>query len=154
LSLLIIKKRMQMKYSKKTNIFTPDESKAIPYDYYDRVIQEQCEIQQYILTKPLDRPKTSVWTILIIIFLYSATAFFLSLATIYIFRIRNSITLTYLFFFLLGFIIIAKFLTIKLVECYQHYAKEEIRRRCLCKPTCSEYALAVLKKIYINSCIV
>ena len=32
------------------------------------------------------------------------------------------------------------------VECYQHYAPQEYRRLCLCKPTCSEYALLVLKE--------
>ena len=47
---------------------------------------------------------------------------------------------------ILLFFLIAKHLCIKLVECYQHYAKEETRRKCLCMPTCSEYAIAVLKK--------
>ena len=35
---------------------------------------------------------------------------------------------------------------IKVVECYQHYAKEETRRNCLCIPSCSEYAILCLKK--------
>ena len=32
------------------------------------------------------------------------------------------------------------------VLCYQHYAPETVRRSCLCKPTCSEYAILVLKR--------
>ena len=39
-----------------------------------------------------------------------------------------------------------RFLGIKAVECYQHYAKEETRRKCLCVPSCSEYAILCLKK--------
>ena len=39
-----------------------------------------------------------------------------------------------------------RFLGIKAVECYQHYASEETRRRCLCVPSCSEYAILCLKK--------
>ena len=39
-----------------------------------------------------------------------------------------------------------RFLGIKAVECYQHYAFEETRRRCLCVPSCSEYAILCLKK--------
>lgn len=31
------------------------------------------------------------------------------------------------------------------VKCYQHYAKEETRRRCQCIPSCSEYAIMTLK---------
>ncbi|MDO4363209.1 MAG: membrane protein insertion efficiency factor YidD [Clostridia bacterium] len=32
------------------------------------------------------------------------------------------------------------------IKLYQHYAPEEIRRRCLFKPTCSEYAILAIKK--------
>lgn len=39
-----------------------------------------------------------------------------------------------------------RFLGIKAVECYQHYASKETRRRCLCVPSCSEYAILCLKK--------
>ena len=43
-------------------------------------------------------------------------------------------------------LILLRFLLIKIIECYQHYAKEELRRFCMCMPSCSEYAIAVLKK--------
>lgn len=32
------------------------------------------------------------------------------------------------------------------VELYQHYASEEMRRRCMLMPTCSEYALLAFRK--------
>ena len=39
-----------------------------------------------------------------------------------------------------------RLIAIKAVECYQHYASEETRRRCMCVPSCSEYAILCLKK--------
>ena len=39
-----------------------------------------------------------------------------------------------------------RFLGIKIVECYQHYAQETTRRRCKCIPSCSEYAILCFKK--------
>ena len=33
-----------------------------------------------------------------------------------------------------------------LIELYQHYAPEDLRRRCKCTPSCSEYAILALKK--------
>ncbi|KAA5217934.1 membrane protein insertion efficiency factor YidD [Bacteroides finegoldii] len=35
---------------------------------------------------------------------------------------------------------------IGIVKLYQRYAPEETRRKCLYKPTCSEYAILALKK--------
>ncbi len=47
-----------------------------------------------------------------------------------------------------------RFLGIKFVECYQHYSKEETRRRCLCVPSCSEYAILCFKKhLFIHALI-
>jgi len=39
-----------------------------------------------------------------------------------------------------------RFYGVKLIECYQHYAKTETRRRCRCVPSCSEYAILCLKR--------
>jgi putative component of membrane protein insertase Oxa1/YidC/SpoIIIJ protein YidD len=32
------------------------------------------------------------------------------------------------------------------IELYQHYAPDEVRRRCMLMPSCSEYAILALKK--------
>lgn len=37
---------------------------------------------------------------------------------------------------------------ITLVELYQRYASEYVRRQCSCQPSCSEYAILALKKYY------
>ena len=39
-----------------------------------------------------------------------------------------------------------KYMAIGAVKLYQHYAPEEIRRRCLFMPTCSEYAILAIRK--------
>ena len=52
----------------------------------------------------------------------------------------------YLICYLVIDLLLLRLLLIKIVRCYQHYAKEELRRFCMCMPSCSEYAVAVLKK--------
>jgi len=50
---------------------------------------------------------------------------------------------------LTGGIIILVFMRkilIHLIELYQHYAPEDVRRKCMCKPTCSEYAILSIRK--------
>ena len=39
-----------------------------------------------------------------------------------------------------------KYAVIGTIKLYQHYAPEEIRRRCLFMPTCSEYAILAIQK--------
>lgn len=42
--------------------------------------------------------------------------------------------------------LVRKKAVISAVHLYQHYAPEHVRRRCLCKPTCSEYAILAVQK--------
>ena len=39
-----------------------------------------------------------------------------------------------------------KYTVIGIIKLYQHYAPEEIRRRCVFMPTCSEYAILAIRK--------
>lgn len=43
-------------------------------------------------------------------------------------------------------LLFSRFILIKLIELYQHYAPEEVRRKCMLKPTCSEYAIIAIRK--------
>ncbi len=43
-------------------------------------------------------------------------------------------------------IFFSKYALIGMIKLYQHYAPEEIRRRCLFMPTCSEYAILAIQK--------
>lgn len=42
--------------------------------------------------------------------------------------------------------VLGRWFALLAIGLYQHYAPEEVRRRCLLKPTCSEYAAAVIKR--------
>ena len=114
--------------------------------HYKKLIAEQEEAENYVLKKPLQRPKTNAFTLLFIGALYLVSAFLIAFLTIKSLKINDGKVYIYLFSYILCFIFSFKFFCIKAVECYQHYAKEETRRRCLCMPTCSEYAISALKK--------
>jgi putative component of membrane protein insertase Oxa1/YidC/SpoIIIJ protein YidD len=47
---------------------------------------------------------------------------------------------------LTGLIVYAKAAIIGFVKLYQHYAPERIRRKCIFKPTCSEYMILAIEK--------
>ena len=103
---------------------------------------EQNEAEQYVLNKELQRPNVKWYTVLFWIIAQNTIAW-LALLIVSIFS--ESVILwigAYLFIILLTLRVIL----IKLVQCYQHYASAERRRKCLCKPTCSEYAILCLKK--------
>lgn len=46
----------------------------------------------------------------------------------------------------ISLIITRKIIVIGCVKLYQHYVDEDVRRRCLFKPTCSEYTILAVKK--------
>jgi putative membrane protein insertion efficiency factor len=56
------------------------------------------------------------------------------------------IWLVWLILFLSGCFVLSKQMAIGFVRLYQHYSPERLRRRCLFKPTCSEYALLAIEK--------
>ena len=108
---------------------------------------ENDEVRRYVLTKPLQKPRTNALTMILILVGYFGACICVSIAIIKLLpvplflRVIIAVAVT----LCIGFSL-SKFILIKAVECYQHYAKEETRRRCLCMPTCSEYAIAALKK--------
>ena len=52
----------------------------------------------------------------------------------------------FLLFYVATAIVCMRPCAIGAIKMYQHYSPEEIRRRCLFKPTCSEYAILAIKK--------
>lgn len=123
---------------KTVNIFQTDE--------------EQEEAWQYVCKRKLPRPTTNVFTaikyaiafIVIVMFL----SFFTHLLSFHIIFFNSRITFVIILFFylILGLIFVSKKLTIGLVHLYQHYAPDRVRRKCLFKPTCSEYMILAVEK--------
>lgn len=112
---------------------------------------EELEAERYVLTKVMVRPPifTLSLGLNIFAFLYSVvgTVFVLLCLSRYwcggLFE--NCIVVIAISFFIV-LALFSKWMLIGLVHIYQHYASEYRRRKCLFKPTCSEYAILALNK--------
>ena len=111
--------------------------------------EKQKMLEDAIKFRPLIRPKTTKITVLTWILTYLLLSFFIAAMAIYALQVMKYKWLIYLFSYIIFGFLFSKKICIKAIECYQHYAKEETRRRCLCVPSCSEYSIAVLKKYNI-----
>ena len=110
-------------------------------------------IKDYCLNRPLYRPDVTYIKLLLYCIVYVIIFFTFVIVTIFItnciFNEKWIIIISILFICLLFLGTTIKYIFMKAIECYQHYASEELRRSCVCKPTCSEYALIALKKYNI-----
>ncbi len=103
---------------------------------------------EYVRHRASVRPKTTILTVIITFAVYLILPLLLAYI-VYLTLQSASIWLPAVIFYILLWLFFPNYLIIKCVECYQHYASVDIRRACLCKPTCSEYAVAVLKRSFI-----
>ena len=111
--------------------------------------EKQKMLEDAIKFRPLIRPKTKIITVLAWILAYLLLSFFIATIVIYALQVMKYKWLLYLFSYIVFGFLFSKKICIKAIECYQHYAKVETRRRCICVPSCSEYSIAVLKKYHI-----
>ena len=102
-------------------------------------------VRDYVLLRPLNRPKTNIFHLLALLLTCSVVCFLLSKYVIYFTGTKKQLFVFFLIYFI-GFLCVGRIMLIVLVKCYQRYAPEKIRRKCRCMPTCSEYAIVVLKK--------
>lgn len=127
--------------------------------------QEQDDAAWYVLRRPLVRPNTSYKkaAIYILLFLLANIAMTVLLITLFYWlgissfmpsglsRFYNShyfcfVALLAAFQFTLSSILTLKSAIIGAIRLYQRYAPERIRRKCMFKPTCSEYAILSIQK--------
>lgn len=95
---------------------------------------------------PLERPKIN-WLKIILILLM--TTIITGASSFLIYYFFGSLLYSILCFVLLNILLILLFfgrIIICLTKIYQRYAKEEIRRRCVYTPTCSQYMILSIKK--------
>lgn len=128
-------------------------------------IEEQTIAERYVMERELFRPSITIKRAVINVILYIVITLAVAFATYYLlsmlgfFSILPKKTVAYRkrhkIAFAVWYILIIYFITgiftvrravIGMIHLYQHYADEEIRRRCLFKPTCSEYAILAIKK--------
>ncbi len=126
---------------------------------------EQDIAEWYVLQRPLSRPDTSYKKAALCIALFVAVNILLAVTLFFLFerfgvfsympdplisfKAHHQILFPLLFgllIFCIGGIIMCKRAIIGAIRLYQRYAPEDIRRRCLFKPTCSEYAILAVQK--------
>lgn len=108
---------------------------------------EQLRLEEFQKTRKLPRPKTTKLTIaLYVLLLLVAIVSFIFILVVFS-PYGNATKLS------IGAVFIVcvaetygRLLAVKVVECYQHYASDATRRKCMCVPSCSEYAIMCLKK--------
>ena len=114
-------------------------------DFFRKEYRLQKKLEEIINSRSLVRPKTKKWQVFLafIIFLFLTVMAVFSSMIIK----ANMVYRILLLFVLLSLVfeLYLRFCLIQAVKCYQHYASEKIRRRCLCIPSCSEYAIISLK---------
>ena len=115
-------------------------------DFFRKEYSRQKKLEEIVHSRSLTRPDTRKWQVILAFAIFPiliAMVVFVSL------RIKIDMICRILFLFM-TIILVAelylRFCLIQTVKCYQHYASEETRRRCLCIPSCSEYAIIALRK--------
>ena len=127
--------------------------------------EEQLIAEQYVLDRPIERPDTDAKKAVKYVLMFALLSLALSLAVNHLFdrlgifsyfpdfllRLREARPGLFEFLFILCIVAICGLISLRMIvigciRLYQHYAPEEIRRRCLFKPTCSEYAILAVKK--------
>ena len=106
---------------------------------------EQNEAWEYVCKRELERPEINIIRIIRYSVLFVCAVAICTFVTSLLLR-NFHVFLILLGYTILGLALIAKRIIIGIVRIYQHYAPEEIRRKCLFKPTCSEYMILALKK--------
>ena len=102
-----------------------------------------CEAKEYAHNHPLNRPTINWILIIVYCFLIELMICCISLWLhkffVQIFILAN----------VLSIVLSLKTLIRILIKCHQRYAPICVRRRCKCKPSCSEYALIALDKYFL-----
>lgn len=127
--------------------------------------EEQLIAEQYVMERELPRPDTDIKKAVMSVCLFIVLTALTAVLAMYVFkwlgifellppgiaqfRCDHQAAFTALLFcvaYMISGICFARTAAIGAIKLYQHYAPEEIRRRCLFKPTCSEYAILAIRK--------
>ena len=135
-----------MKCQKKQDVYHLQIKRTNNHLSFYESWEGQKHLEQIVSNRALSRPNTRKSTIVILsivlIFLIAIGIIILILLPLEIWVKVTIAVLYYIAIIELYF----RFLLIMIIKCYQHYASDETRRRCLCIPSCSEYSIQVLKK--------
>lgn len=111
--------------------------------------EERELVRKYVIERPLYRPNITYLKAIVIVLTGTCSITVFAFLSYYVFLLLGfcfNKVIYFSIFFIAAFVIAVRWIAILVVKLYQHYADETVRRRCLLKPTCSEYAIIVLKK--------
>lgn len=108
---------------------------------------EQKRLERYQQERVLPKPKTTKLTVVLyvaglLVMLFGGIVMLLAVSAL-VMWLNALISMLYVICVAETY---GRLLGVKIVECYQHYAPDETRRKCKCVPSCSEYAILCLKK--------
>ncbi len=107
-------------------------------------LEEQDAAARYVRFHPLPRPRASIARATVFALLFALVNVAISFALHKLSGLAPLMSAAVVF--AVTGIVCLRPAVIGCVRLYQHYAKESTRRRCLCRPTCSEYAILAVKK--------
>lgn len=117
-------------------------------EFYRKEYIKQKKLEKFVNSRKLIRPNVKKWQVVM-----SFVAFLILAFMSVLFSVLSPLGVLGKTFLSVTLLIILveshlRFCLILTVKYYQKCAKEETRRRCLCVPSCSEYAILTLKKTF------
>lgn len=117
-------------------------------DFFRKEYDKQKKLEKIVNSRQLTRPNVKKWQVV----LSYAILPFLIFAAIY-FPVRASLSIAVKIVLPIVFVVAIiesyfRFCLIVIIKYYQAVAKEETRRRCKCIPSCSEYSILTLKRVF------
>jgi len=106
---------------------------------------EQDVADRYVNKRQIVRPDTNIKTALVSVLLFMLATGVLTWLLHYVFMTVSIFILCAIVIFV-ELLFCFKYAIVGTIKLYQHYAPEEIRRRCLFMPTCSEYTIMAIRK--------
>lgn len=117
-------------------------------EFFRKEYAKQKKLEEIVTSRQLFRPNVKKWQVVlahtILPFLIFAVIYF-PLRTNWHVAIKVVAPITLTVAIMEGYF---RFCLILLIRYYQKVAKEETRRRCKCIPSCSDYSILTLKKIF------
>ncbi len=101
------------------------------------------EIRDYCLRRPLARPNVNYILALSLLFFYELAVEACSRWLCG--KLETGFATVYISVQVVSLLLFGRWAAIFFVKLYQRYAPEHIRRQCHCRPSCSEYAIAVFR---------
>ncbi|MBQ9103897.1 MAG: membrane protein insertion efficiency factor YidD [Clostridia bacterium] len=117
-------------------------------EFIRKEYKRQKKLEDIVNKRTLSTPKTKKWQVAIY---FAILPFLLTISIVFITFLRLKAVYKVILIILLVLFIFEtylRFCLVQTVKCYQAYAKTETRRRCKCIPSCSEYAILSLKKVF------